>query len=394
VSTDQTGSSGNQYAHVRATTSTAESSMQPAYLRGMEQLFRHLKVVDLSTVLAGPSVGTFLAEMGAQVVKIENPITGGDVTRQWKLPSENPISTVSAYFAAVNYGKTYRWLDLNQPEHREALHALLSEADVLIHNYKLGDDVRFGLAFAQLHERYPRLVVAHLKGYDSTPGRVAYDVVLQAESGFMYMNGYPDSAPVKMPVALIDVLAAHQLKEGILCALYQRTASQKGCLVACSLEKAALASLVNQSTNFLMANEIPQRIGSLHPNIAPYGETFLTADEKYIVLAVGSDRQFASLCHVLGIDQVLADERFAHNPQRVVHRKALGEALAPVFKQHPAAHWTAALQRANVPAGAVLRMDEVMQSKAAEAMLRHEVIDGIATTRLSSVAFTLSASES
>ena len=280
-------------------------------------LFHGLKVCDLSTVLAGPSVGSFFAELGAEVIKIENPRTHGDVTRSWKLASEDSQSSVSAYFASVNVKKTYVWLDLIQD--RERLNAYIAQSDILIANFKAEDYSKFGLEKDQLLALNPRLIIARLKGFDSDQNRVAYDIALQAETGFMYMNGTPESGPVKMPVALIDVLAAHQLKEGILSALLVRERTGKGMQVDCSLEKAALASLVNQATNYLMAGHIPQRMGSLHPNIAPYGEIFACADQKLLVLASGSDKQFVKICEILSIPETARDPRFATNQLRVIN---------------------------------------------------------------------------
>lgn len=351
----------------------------------MNALFKNLRVVDLSTVLAGPSVATFFAELGAEVIKIENPKTP-DVTRSWRLANESH-PTVSAYFSAVNFGKRYVKLDLTADADRSELFVLLENTDVLITNFKYGDDEKFKLTWQELHLRFPRLIVARLMGYTSQPERVAYDVVLQAETGFMHMNGTAESGPVKMPVAMIDVLAAHQLKEGILCALLQRQKTQEGAMVTCTLEQAGLSALVNQATNFLMAEHVPQRMGSLHPNIAPYGETFECADGKYLVLAIGSDKQFAQLCALLDATALASDNRFAHNPDRVKNRTALSEVFAPLFAKETAAYWTHLCIEHHLPAGAIKDMAEVMQTAAAQAMMLKEEIDGKTTARLASVAF-------
>lgn len=355
----------------------------------MNALFNNLQVLDLSSVLAGPSVATFFAELGARVIKVENPHHGGDVTRSWKLNSEDPQSTVSAYFSAVNYGKSYRSLDLGSAEHRPELEELIRTSDIVIVNFKQGDDIKFNLTAADVHALQPMAIYASLRGFASEPQRVAYDVVLQAESGHMFMNGTPQSGPLKMPVAMIDIIAAHQLKEGILCALLQREKNGRGSTVKCSLEQAALTALANQATNYLMAGHIPQAAGSLHPNIAPYGETMVCADGKHIVLAAGSDGQFNSLCTILDCAEVADDVRFRSNQLRVEHRTALFEILSRAFAKGNSEHWMPLLIARNVPAGAVKNMAEVMQSPAAQAMLRKERIDGVDTTRISSVAFTV-----
>jgi crotonobetainyl-CoA:carnitine CoA-transferase CaiB-like acyl-CoA transferase len=355
----------------------------------MKAIFADLKVLDLSTVLAGPSVATFFAELGAHVIKVESPFNGGDVTRSWRLPGESAASSVSAYFASVNFGKHYLEMDLGDSGSRPQLDELIAESDVVIVNFKHGDDVKFKLTSADIHGIQPRAVYAALTGFASDINRIAYDVVLQAESGHMFMNGTPQSGPVKMPVAMIDIIAAHQLKEGILCALYLRETTDRGSTVRCTLEEAALTALANQASNYLMSGHIPQPLGSLHPNIAPYGETMRCADDRFIVLAVGSNVQFDALCKLIDQTHLLVDERFASNAQRVIHRKALAEALKPVFALHSCEDWMSRLNAAGVPAGEVKNMAQVMVGAAAKQMIREEIIDGQMTKRMSSVGFRL-----
>lgn len=357
----------------------------------MTALFSGLKILDLSTVLAGPSVATFFAELGAQVIKVENPRVP-DVTRSWKLPSEDPTAKVSAYFSSINYNKSYLQLNLLSEADRQEIERLIKASDVMITNFKHGDADKFNLNWKDVSNLNPRLILAQLSGYSSQPERVAYDVVLQAETGFMFMNGTPDSGPVKMPVAMVDVLAAHQLKEGILSALLLREKTGKGALVDCSLEKAALASLVNQSSNYLMTGHVPQRLGSLHPNIAPYGETFTCSDGKTLVLAIGSDKQFEQLCILLGLPELTVDPRFFSNTQRVMNRKELAEILGLVFSSARGEDWIEKMHSLHLPAGLVKNMAEVLAGAAAQAMVLTETIDGVTTKRLSSVAFNLSQS--
>ncbi len=351
------------------------------------QIFHGLKVVDLSTVLAGPSIGTFFAELGAEVTKIENPITSGDATRSWKLTTEDANSTVSAYFASVNYGKKYLTLNLNDPKDSDKIMALIKTSDVLITNFKKGDDEKFGLSADRLRALNPRLIVGRVTGFEHPFDRVAYDVVLQAENGYMQMNGTVDSGPVKMPVAMIDMMAAHQVKEGILCAMIQLQKTGKGSIVECSLEKAGLAALTNQATNYLMANFIPGRMGTLHPNVAPYGDIFSCSDDKLVVLAIGSDKQFSKLVELLGKPSIASNSLFKHNPDRVNNRAAMQEFLQPLFRKKSRNEWMELFNRAKVPAGAIQSMDEVMSSATAQSMILEEVIDGVATKRLQSAAF-------
>jgi crotonobetainyl-CoA:carnitine CoA-transferase CaiB-like acyl-CoA transferase len=355
----------------------------------MTSMFSGLRVLDLSTVLAGPSVATFFAELGAHVVKIENPRVP-DVTRSWKLPLEDPSSPVSAYFCSINYGKEYRTLDLSSAEQRPELEELIRWCDVMITNFKHGDDAKFHLTWPEVKAIHPSVILAQLTGYHSQPERVAYDVVLQAETGFMYMNGTKESGPVKMPVAMVDVLSAHQMKEGILCALINKEKTGRGAWVTCTLEESGLSALVNQAANYLMTGHVPQRIGSLHPNIAPYGETFVCADEKLLVVAIGSDKQFGQLCKLLGQEQLMNDQRFETNVQRVQHRAVLAATLALPFSKRNGNNWIADMHALNIPAGIVKSMDEVMQNQTAQQMILHENSNGTDSYRMKSAVFRIS----
>jgi crotonobetainyl-CoA:carnitine CoA-transferase CaiB-like acyl-CoA transferase len=350
-------------------------------------MFRDLTVVELASVLAGPAVGTFFAELGARVIKVENATTGGDMTRKWRLPGEDRDAPVSAYYASVNYRKEILYVDLGNDAARQEIYDLVARADVVIANFKKGDDTRFGVDYERLREIRPDLVYASISGFGGGSDRVAFDVVLQAETGFMSMNGTPDSGPVKMPVALIDVLAAHQLKEAILCALIHRMRTGEGSRVSVSLFAAGVASLVNQASNWLMCGHVPGRIGSLHPNIAPYGDTFRCRDGRDVVLAVGTDRQFRSLVTVLGDPGLADDERFATNPARVRNRDALTEALAALFAAHDAEPLAETLHGRAVPAGLIRTVDEVFAVPEAADTVLEETIEGVSTRRARSVAF-------
>lgn len=351
-------------------------------------MLEHLTVIELAGVLAGPAVGMFMAEMGAKVIKVESP--GGDVTRQWKLPTEDAQSEVSAYFSAVNWGKDYRTLDLKTPEGKQAVLELLATADVVLTNFKAGDDAKLGLDYETLKALNPRLIYASITGFGPHDARTAFDVVLQAEAGLMYMNGTPESGPVKWPVAVVDLMAAHQLKEGILLALLQRERTSIGAKVTVSLYDAAVASLANQATNWLMAGHIPQRLGSLHPNIAPYGETLTCTDGAQIVLAVGSHAHFEGLCHVLGLDELPTDTRFVNNSSRVTHRTELMAQLQVAAATWPRDGLLAALLTAKVPAGAIRNMQEVFAQPQAQQLIKEEMIAGIVTRRTATAVFKIS----
>ncbi|MBP5984112.1 MAG: CoA transferase [Fluviicola sp.] len=348
-------------------------------------MFESLTIIDCSTVLAGPSVGTFFAELGAKVVKIEHP-TLPDVTRSWKLASEE-TNALSAYFSSVNFKKIYAHLDLSIATDRLELLEKLETADIFLSNFKKGDAEKFGITSDILHAINPRLIIGKISGFGDESDRVAYDLILQAETGFMSMNGTPESGPTKMPVALIDVLAAHQLKEGILVALYKRLQTNKGSVVSVSLYDAAIASLANQASNYLMAGHVPQRIGSLHPNIAPYGEIFKTKDEQQITFAIGSNRHFAGLCAFLKLDTLANDEQFSTNSQRVTNRVKLQSLLQERITNLSAAAILNAMQQEAIPAGLVKNLAAVFESETAQALIRSEQINKQETKRVTQIAF-------
>lgn len=346
----------------------------------------NLKVLDLSTVLAGPSVGTFFAELGAQVVKIENT-TIPDVTRSWKLPSENQNSTVSAYFSSVNYRKEYLQLNLKLEVDYLQFIDLVKDADILISNFKFGDEVKLNVTDEILRKVNKKLIIGKINGFGSESDRVAYDLILQAETGFMSMNGTPESGPVKMPVAFIDVLAAHQLKEGLLLALLERQINKSAKTIEVSLYDAAICSLVNQASNYLMAQKNPERIGSLHPNIAPYGEIFETKDNELITFAIGSTVHFEKLCTFLSLENLVADSRFSSNQNRVINRQQLFEIVQAKIVDFTAAEILKNMLEHHVPVGRVKNLEAVFDDKTAKDLVRSELIEETATQRLTSIAF-------
>ncbi|MGB0525148.1 MAG: CaiB/BaiF CoA transferase family protein [Flammeovirgaceae bacterium] len=326
--------------------------------------FKGYRLVELANVLAGPSVGQFFAELGAEVIKVENPKTNGDVTRNWKLPTEGETS-VSAYFSSVNWGKTSILLDMKNPTDKEQVYELVRDCDLVVASFKPGDAQKLGLDYETLSAINPRLIYGCITGYGETDDRVGYDAIIQAEAGFMHMNGEPEGKPTKMPVALVDVLAAHQLKEGMLLALIQRMQSGKGAKVSVSLIEAAISALVNQATNWLNAGHISQRMGSEHPNIVPYGTVFTTKDQQAIILAVGTDKQFNLLCNILNLSE---DERFATNPLRVKHKAQLLPLLYEKIKEWEVNELMKLLGDAKVPAGIINQMDGVFELPQAKAI--------------------------
>jgi crotonobetainyl-CoA:carnitine CoA-transferase CaiB-like acyl-CoA transferase len=324
-------------------------------------------VLELASVLAGPSVGQFFAELGATVIKVENPRTQGDVTRRWTLPHETPADDRSAYFCCCNYGKQSVALDLSTERGQDVLHTLVTEADIVIASYRPGQAEALGADADTLRDLNPALLYGHITGYGPDNPRPGYDAVIQAESGFMAMNGSASGPPTKMPVALMDVLAAHHLKEALLVGLLRRTQTGQGAYVPVSLMQAAVSGLANQATNYLNTGHVPERMGSAHPNIAPYGTAYKTADTP-VVLAVGTDRQFAALCDVLGCPARAEEKRFATNAARVQHREALDNVLRSRLAEQSADALLNALHQRGVPAGAVRALPAVFNAPHAAAM--------------------------
>jgi len=349
-------------------------------------MFSDLIVIDASTVLAGPSVGTFFAELGAKVIKVENPNVP-DVTRSWKLPVEDKNATVSAYFSSVNYQKEYRQLDLKFNPDYQCFLDLISDADILISNFKFGDQNKLNITDDILRSVNPKLIHGKINGFGNESDRVAYDLILQAESGFMSMNGTSESGPVKMPVALIDVLAAHHLKEGLLLGLIERERSGISRTVSVSLYDAAICSLVNQASNYMMTNQIPQRIGSLHPNIAPYGEIFKTKNDDLITFAIGSNSHFKKLCTFLSIDDLVDDERFGSNSSRVKNRIELKQILQGKILGFDSQTILDSMNKEFVPVGKIRNLKEVFEDENTVQLIREETIENINTKRVTSIGF-------
>ena len=324
----------------------------------MENIFKDLKVIELASVLAGPSVGQFFAELGAEVIKVENPKTKGDVTRSWKSKGEK-TDDVSAYFSSINWGKKSVLMDITKDDELQLLYRLITGADIVITSYKPGDDKKLGVDYDSIKKINPNVIYGQITGYGALADRVGYDAIIQAEAGFMNMNGEEGGEPLKMPVALMDLLAGHQLKEAMLVGYINFLKTGEGSYHQVSLIEAGLASLANQATNFLVGGVEPKRKGSLHPNIAPYGEVFTTRDGKHIILAVGSDKQFDSLLNVL---QIESSPLFATNVLRVENRAGLYSLLNGKISQLDSESLINSLIELNIPAGLVNKVSEAIDS--------------------------------
>ena len=354
----------------------------------LSNMFKDLKVIDLSTVLAGPSVGSFFAELGAKVTKVEHPVKI-DVTRTWKLPSEDENSNISAYFSSVNYKKGYKFLDFTKEVDLKELYKLIEKSDIVLMNFKKGGQEKLKIKDEQLRAVNSKLIIGKINGFGDKSDRVAYDLILQAESGIMSMNGTDKSGPLKMPIALTDVLAAHHLKEGLLLTLMEREMNPnfKGKTVSVSLYEAAISSLVNQASNYLMTGDIPQKMGSLHPNIAPYGELFTTKDGGLITFAIGSNKHFSLLCNWIKRTDLASDDRFKTVQDRVKNRMLLYQEIQAAINQFELVDVVAGMNELGVPCAEIKNLKEVFNAPEAKNMVRTETIDGVETKRVTSIVF-------
>ncbi len=312
-----------------------------------------LIVADFSRVLAGPLVSMNLADFGADVIKVEPP--GGDETRSWS-PPVDPQGRAT-FFLAVNRNKRSVELNLKDPEDLELARELVRRADVLVENFRPGAMDRLGLGYEHVAEENPGLVYCSISGFGSKGGAglPGYDPLVQAMSGMMSVTGPPDGDPSKVGVALVDVIAGLNATVGILIALHERATSGKGQKVESNLMSSALAGLENQAAAWLNTGDLPVRLGNVHPSIEPF-TTFDAADGP-VMICVGNDHQFRSLCDVLGEPELAKDPRYVDNFDRVEHRVALEAELNELFAHRSVEEWVTELHEAGVPAGPVNTID-------------------------------------
>ena len=326
-----------------------------------------LRVLDLSRVLAGPWAGQLLADLGADVVKVERPAAGDD-TRAWGPPwvkdEDGDETGESAYYLSANRNKRSVTIDIESAEGRALVTQMATRADIVIENFKVGGLARYGLDYATLSGLNPRLIYCSITGFGQTgpyAARPGYDFLIQAMGGLMSLTGRPDGAagagPVKVGVALTDVMTGLYATIAIMAALAHRTRTGVGQQVDLALLDVQVATLANQASNYLVGGVAPGRMGNAHPNIVPY-QDFPSAD-GYLIIAVGNDLQFGKLCQTLGQPEWHADQRFASNPQRVKHRAALVALITSVTVTRSTATWIALMEQAGVPCGPINTLDQV-----------------------------------
>jgi len=335
----------------------------------MPRPLSHIRVLDLSRVLAGPWASQNLADLGAEVIKIERPGSGDD-TRSWGPPflkdKDGKDTREAAYFLSVNRGKKSVTLDISKPEGQRIARELAAKSDVLIENYKVGGLARYGLAYEDLRKTNPRIIYCSITGFgQSGPSahRPGYDFIFQGMGGLMSItgerDGEPGGGPQKVGIAVTDVLAGMYASLAITAAIAHRERTGVGQYIDLALLDSIVAFGANQILNYFASGKVPGRYGNAHANVVPY-EVFATAD-GHVILAVGNDSQFASFCKVAGRPELAADARYATMPGRITNRAMLIPLLREILRERSSAHWLTELEAGNVPCGPINNYKEVFE---------------------------------
>ncbi|CRL13977.1 CaiB/BaiF CoA transferase family protein [Phaeobacter italicus] len=326
-----------------------------------------VKVLDLSRILAGPTCTQMLGDLGATVLKIENPRSGGDDTRQWGPPyvvdAKGNQSDLSAYFMSANRNKRSVEVDITTSDGQATIRRLAAHADILLENFKPGGLRKYGLDYDSLRKDFPHLVYGSISGYGQTgpnAHKPGYDLMAQGYGGIMSLTGEPDGRPMKVGVGIADVMCGMYACVGILAALRHKEQTGEGQQVDIALVDAQIAWLINEGVATLNTGSAPKRRGNEHPSIVPYG-LYETAD-GHVILAVGNDSQFGRFLQFLGLEGLARDPRFATNPARLEHRDALADIIVPAIRQHTTDAVIAAMEERKVPAGPVQTLDQVFAS--------------------------------
>lgn len=342
----------------------------------------HIRVLDLSRVLAGPWASQTLADLGAEVIKVERPGRGDD-TRAWGPPylkdADGNDTSEAAYYLCANRNKQSVTIDFTQPEGQRLVRDLAAQSDIVLENFKVGGLARYGLDYDSLKAVKPNLIYCSITGFGQTgpyAKRAGYDFLIQAMGGLMSLTGHPDgtegAGPMKVGVALTDILTGLYASTAVLAALAHRDQTGDGQYIDLALLDVQVACLANQTLNYLTTGKAPQRLGNAHPNIVPY-QAFPTADGDMII-AVGNDDQFARLCAVIDHPEWAEDERFATNAGRVAHRNALIPLLRQTTVMHTTTEWVKALEQAGIPCGPINDIAAVFANEQVRARgLRHDM---------------------
>lgn len=331
-----------------------------------------VKVLDLSRVLAGPYCTMILSDLGAEVVKVEAP-GGSDDTRAWGPPYRGGES---AYYMSANRNKKAITVNLKDEQGKEIIKKLIKQSDIVIENFKSGTMERLGLGYEELKAVNPKIIHCSITGfgkngpYKDLPG---YDYIIQAMGGLMSITGSQESGPIKVGVAIADVLTGLYATIGILAAVNERNQSGLGQSIDISLFDSQVSALVNVASNYLVSGQIPQLLGNLHPNIVPY-QTFPTAD-KQMVIAVGNDRQFSKLTQVIGQPELAGDERFSTNPKRLENKAELIQIISDKLKKRTSGEWLTILNESGIPAGPINNLEELFQDEQIAARNMMQVVE-------------------
>jgi crotonobetainyl-CoA:carnitine CoA-transferase CaiB-like acyl-CoA transferase len=324
-----------------------------------------LRVLDLSRILAGPTCTQMLGDLGADVLKIERPGEGDD-TRRWGPPflqdADGRDTGESAYYLAVNRNKRSVAIDIAHPEGRALIRRLLADCDLLVENFKVGGLKKHGLAYADLRADFPGLVYCSITGFGQTgpyAPRAGYDYLAQGAGGIMSLTGEPGGPPLKVGVAIADIMCGMYASVAVLAALRHRDATGEGQEIDLALLDTQIAWLANQASAYLVSGRVPGRLGNEHPTIVPY-RVFQTQD-GWVILAVGNDGQFRKWCAFAGLPELAADPRFATNAGRVVDRAALSALMEPAMRQRTTTEWVDGLSAAGVPCGPVNDLAQVFE---------------------------------
>ena len=331
----------------------------------MNKALHNIRVLDLSRVLAGPYCTQMLGDLGAEIIKVEKPGDGDD-TRTWGPPFLQDVqgsdTSESAYYLSCNRNKKSIAIDLTTPKGQEIVKSLIAQCDIVIENFKVGGLKKYGLDYESLKKDHPTLIYCSITGFGQTgplapePG---YDFLAQAMAGLMACTGEPEGSPMKVGVALSDIMTGLNAAVGILAALYHRRETGQGQYIDLALGDCTLAALTNIAQYYLTSGRPAPRVGNAHSTIVPY-QAFKAAD-GHVILAVGNNEQFQRFCDFAGHREWAEDERFATNSARVLHRETLVPMIETLIAQHDIAHWIDGLHEANVPCGPVNTMDKVFE---------------------------------
>lgn len=348
------------------------------------------RVLDLSRILAGPWASQMLADLGAEVIKVERPQQGDD-TRAWGppyMPDENGDATSeAAYFHGANRGKQSICIDMSVEQGQGLIRQLAKESDVLIENFKVGGLKKYGLDYASLKSINPKLIYCSITGFGQTgpyAERAGYDFMIQAMGGLMSVTGAPEGEPMKVGVALADVMTGLYAANAIQAALIHQLRTGEGQYIDLALLDVQVATLANQAMNFLASGNNPQRLGNAHPNIVPY-QAFQT-DDSFIILAIGNDAQFERFCTLANHAELAADERFQKNANRVEHRDTLIPMVIDIMQAETTDWWLQQLNQKGIPCGPINQLDQVfsdpqVQHRGLQLALDHPVAGKVASVK-------------